>query len=136
MPGVWAGINEVSQTVALESLIRVRVAYIIFPTLCLGASIALMIKYPLTRIRVREIQEQLKSSEARMRHIITAVSAVLYTIKIEMELPGIKGINLTFVWIGDNLKQFGYEPHQIIKRKSKEEQTKLIHVCQHNMQII
>jgi PAS domain S-box-containing protein len=49
--------------------------------------------------RNKKIQEQLKTSEARMRHIITAISAVLYTIKIEMELPGIKGINLSFVWI-------------------------------------
>ena len=64
---VWAGIDAVSQTVAMESLTKVRVAYIIFPTLCLGASIALMVNYPLTRKKVGEIQEQLKARRGEIK---------------------------------------------------------------------
>jgi len=58
---VWAGIDEQTQTVATESLTKVRLAYLSIPAICLAISISLMIKYPLTRKRVIEIQEELKN---------------------------------------------------------------------------
>jgi Na+/melibiose symporter-like transporter len=57
---IWAGIDEQTQTVAAESLTRIRLAYLIIPSICLAISISLMVKYPLTRNRVEEIQEELK----------------------------------------------------------------------------
>ena len=47
------------------------------------------------------IEEKLKSSEARLRHLIAATTAVLYTVKISDA-----GFNVT--WVGDNINQFGY----------------------------
>jgi PAS domain S-box-containing protein len=74
--------------------------------------------------RTKKIQQQLKASESRLHNIINAISAVLYTIKIEMDLPGIKGINLTLYWISRNIMQFGYEPEDIVKSKWRK---KLVH---------
>jgi Na+/melibiose symporter-like transporter len=57
---VWAGIDEQTQSVAADSLTRVRLAYLGIPAVCLVISIVLMVKYPLTRSRVEEIQNELK----------------------------------------------------------------------------
>ncbi len=48
------------------------------------------------------IEEKLKASESRLRHLITATTAVLYTVGISDS-----GFNLN--WVGDNISQFGYE---------------------------
>ena len=56
----------------------------------------------------KKIQEQLQSSEARFRHIINAVSAVLYTVKIS-------GSDFERIWVGDNITQFGYNTKEVLE---------------------
>jgi PAS domain-containing protein len=55
---------------------------------------------------IKTVQEKLQASEARLHHLITTTSGVLYTKRI---------INNNFVptWIGENIKQFGYKPEEI-----------------------
>ena len=53
------------------------------------------------------IEEKLKSSEARLRHLIAATTAVLYTVKISD--PG-----FIITWVGDNIEQFGYTPEDAV----------------------
>jgi two-component system, NtrC family, sensor kinase len=55
---------------------------------------------------IKTVQEKLQASEARLHHLITTTSGVLYTMRI---------INNNFVptWIGENIKQFGYKPEEI-----------------------
>ena len=50
----------------------------------------------------KTIQEKLKSSEVRLRHLIAATTAVLYTINISNPADSI------ITWIGENVNQFGY----------------------------
>ncbi len=47
------------------------------------------------------IQEKLKSSEARLRHLVTATTAILYTVEIS-------DFDFIINWVGDNIDQFGY----------------------------
>lgn len=56
----------------------------------------------------KRLEEQLRSSEARLRNIVTATSAVLYTTRVI-------GETLTFTWVGDNINQFGFVPEEVIK---------------------
>ena len=55
----------------------------------------------------KEIQEKLKSSEARLRHLIAATTAVLYSVDISDA-----GFILT--WVGDNINQFGYTTKEAV----------------------
>ena len=66
---------------------------------------------------IKNIQEKLKSSEARFRNINNAVSAILYSISIT-------GEDLSLVWVGENIKQFGYNNEEIL---TLEWSTKIIH---------
>lgn len=56
----WAGVDSSTETVVTESLDRLRYAYALVPAAFLGAAVLLMWRYPLSRARVAEIQEQLE----------------------------------------------------------------------------
>jgi PAS domain S-box-containing protein len=55
----------------------------------------------------KKIEDQLKSSEARLRHLVSTTSAILYTAKVSKSDLGIN-------WVGDNIKQFGYTVQETI----------------------
>ena len=56
----------------------------------------------------REIQEQLRLSEERLRYLISSTSAVIYNLRVS-------GDSFIPVWIGENINQFGYTPNEVLK---------------------
>lgn len=57
----------------------------------------------------KESEEKLKSSEARMHHLLTSTSTVVYSLHIENG-------NRVPVWVGDNITQFGYSTIDVMKK--------------------
>jgi Na+/melibiose symporter-like transporter len=57
----WAGADSSGGLVSPDALGRIRSSYAILPSICLGLAIVSMVAYPLTRGRVREIQDALRA---------------------------------------------------------------------------
>ena len=56
----------------------------------------------------KQAEEKLMSSEARLRHLLTATTTIIYSLKIS-------GKELIPLWVGDNICQFGYTIEEAIK---------------------
>ncbi len=56
---IWVGIEGANPIISVSNLITIRTLYIIFPTLAMLGTIFFIWKYPLTKSRVFEIQEEL-----------------------------------------------------------------------------
>ena len=57
----------------------------------------------------KEAEQKLQSSEARMRHLLTSTSSVVYSLQME-------GHKRVPVWVGDNIIQFGYMMTEVMKK--------------------
>lgn len=55
----------------------------------------------------KSLEEKLKASEARLRHLIASTTAVLYTVNISDS-----GFIVT--WVGDNISHFGYTTEEAV----------------------
>lgn len=59
-----AGVTGKVESMSEQSLMTVRAGYALFPSLCLLLAIFAMARYPLSRARVEEIQQELKTRRA------------------------------------------------------------------------
>ena len=64
----WAGVDgSVPEVLPSESIFRIRLIYLCVPTLCFLAAGLLVLTYPLTRVRMTEIKDQLQAKRKLQR---------------------------------------------------------------------
>ena len=56
---IWVGIDGANPIISTEDLVDVRLMYVIIPTVAMLGTIFFIWKYPLSKAKVMEIQDQL-----------------------------------------------------------------------------